>query len=285
MVDLLMLSPVFEGSARERPTGLFSLRRHVPADTILFASRRPATLTYYSGLVSTGLKVANFPWYWLGWRQEKEKLHVQMAEGVVFEGGRKKVPTKAYLDIQCRGQDINVYSVRLLLRAKFSGLRGFMYYHRILSSFLLTTAFYMCELMFATVTFLSLRASLKSSGDDEAAIKTEEETGSAEVKTENDGADTEYSDLSDTPRDFPTYGRQRPLRYDPTVKSENSEDLVSDEVHTHPRAVEADDESEDPVDVGAAGSGASGSGQRSSFNGEGTALARWRRSQGRRGSE
>lgn len=70
----------------------------------------------------------------------------------------------------------------------------------------------------------------------------EETDASTAVKQEEE---TDEPDLSDTPRTFPTYGRQPPLRYVPKVKDEDSEDYVLDETSIQPLAAEADDESED----------------------------------------
>lgn len=56
--------------------------------------------------------------------------------------------------------------------------------------------------------------------------------------------ETDELELSDTPRTFPTYGRQPPLKYEPPkVKEEDVEDYFLEESVIQP--LEADDESED----------------------------------------
>jgi hypothetical protein len=288
MVDMIMLSPTYKHVGRATSTDPFNLRSWIPTETILFSSRRPAILTYSSDLVSLGKQIAGLPWYLLGWRRENEKLDVPMAEGVTFKKGWKNIPNRVYLDIQSRGQDIQVYDMRLILRARFSGLRWLMYNHRIISFVIFTTAFWVAEVIFALVAWLLLQSTLDSGGDGEA-IKSEDPSGSSKIKTEmqnDDVMDTDDLDLSDTPRSFPTYGRESPLPYVPKVKSEDdSEDLVSDEIRTHPRAAEADDESEELIDVGSTFAGArSGSGLGTSFSESAVkTAAQRRRSRGKNG--
>ena len=74
-------------------------------------------------------------------------------------------------------------------------------------------------------------------------MKTEE-TDASQVKAEGE-EETDELDLSDTPRTFPTYGRQAPLRYVPMVKEEESEEFIMDETAIQPLAAEADDEDEE----------------------------------------
>jgi seipin len=139
------------------------------------------------------------------------------------------------------------------------------------------------------VAWILLQSALSSEGDGGAVVKSEHLGGSGTIKTEtqeDDVMDMDDLDLSDTPRSFPTYGRQAPLRYIPKVKSEDdNEELVSDEVRSHPRAAEADDESEEPIDVGNAfGRGISDSGLGTSFSESGiTSAAQRRRSRSGKG--
>lgn len=112
------------------------------------------------------------------------------------------------------------------------------------------------------------------------AIKGEEtEESTVHVKMEEE---TDDPDLSDTPRTFPTYGRQAPLRYVPKVKDEDEDekDYALDETSIQPLAAEADDESEDFG--GKAGRTDSGIGTSFSEGGE-RGLARKRSRSGRTG--
>jgi len=115
-------------------------------------------------------------------------------------------------------------------------------------------------------------------------VKGEQTDATTAIKVE--GEETDEPDLSDTPRTFPTYGRQAPLRYVSKVKDEgDSEEYVMDETTIQPLAAEADDEDEDGVDFGGHRGGRTDSGLGTSFSegGERGGLSR-RRSRGGKGT-
>lgn len=271
MVDLLMLSPTYKPVASSSQTDAFDIRRWIPAETILFSSRRPAILTYHSDVVRIGKQIAGLPSYLMGWRHETERLEVLMAEGVAFEKGWANMPSKIYLDLQSKGHDIQVYAVKLILRARFSGIRWLMYNHRILAFIIFTGAFWVAEMFFAVLALVVMQSALSTGEEDKAKIEEDKYDDSvSRIKSEEDEDDLDLDDLdlSDTPRSFPTYGRQAPLRYVPKIKSEDdSEKMVSDEVRTYSKAAEADDESEEFVDIrNATGGGRSDSGLGTSYS-------------------
>jgi hypothetical protein len=103
-----------------------------------------------------------------------------------------------------------------------------------------------------------------------------DETDASQVKGEGE-EETDEPDLSDTPRTFPTYGRQAPLRYVPMVKEEENEEFIMDETAIQPLTAEADDEDEE-LEAYRAGRD-SGVGTSFSEGGERSGLAR-RRSKG-----
>lgn len=215
---------------------------------ILFLSRRPAILTYTSRLISLSSRIFSLPLYILGLKHESEVLDVPMAESALFKKGRGNVPAYVLLEVQT-GQDVQVYDVRVHFKARFGGLRWLMYNHRILSFFAFTAAFWVFEITFTGLGWIALRHIFtyeSSMAKTEGMIKGEETDGStakAEIKEE---PETDEPDLSDTPRTFPTYGRQPPLRYVPKVKDDDSEEYVLDETAIHPlAAMEADDEEDD----------------------------------------
>jgi seipin len=273
MLDITMMSPAY-GLA----TISGDVRESIPKEAIVFSSRRPAILTYQSGLVSLSKEVAGLPWYVLGLYRNAETLEVMMAEGISFPKGWKNIPSKAYLELQGRGQDIQVYDVKLKLRARFRGLKWFMYNHRIFSFFVGTTAFWATEVSFTVLTWLFLSSKF-GIGNTKAGEKPKEETNvvtnvkteraeeaDVTIKTERDqgGEETDEVDMSDTPRSFSTYGRQTPLKYSPKVKAETDGDLVLGAFQ--PLAIEADDESENPVDPARFSAGRSDSGKTTSFS-------------------
>lgn len=179
------------------------------------------------------------------------------------------------LELQA-GQEVQVYDVRVLFTARFGGLRWLMYNHRILSFLIFTSAFWFSEIIFTLLGWLAVRAIFSPKQEVKQDLVKSEETDASTVKVEGE-EETDDPDLSDTPRTFPTYGRQAPLRYVPKVKEEESEDFIMDETAIQPLAAEADDEDED-LDAYRAGKD-SGVGTSFSEGGERSGLAR-RRSKG-----
>lgn len=168
-----------------------------------------------------------------------------MAESAVFRKGRANVPAYVLLEIQT-GQEVQVYDVRIQFKARFSGLRWLMYNHRVMSFFAFTSAFWFAEILFTGLGWITLRYIFISPKTKmEGSIKGDDTDGTVkgEIKEE---PETDEPDLSDTPRTFPTYGKQQPLRYVPKVKDEDSEDFVLDETAIQPlAAMEADDEEDE----------------------------------------
>jgi seipin len=266
MLDIAMLSPTYGLTAGSRDE--FNVRKPIPKDAIVFSSRRPAILTYQSDLVKLGKEVANLPWYILGWHRNAEKLEIAMAEGISFPKGWQKIPNIVYLEVQGRGQDIQVYDVQFTLRARFRGLKWLMYNHRIFSFLVGTTAFWAAEILFTVLTWVFLSSKF-GIGQTKTTKEFQEETDvSTTIKTEKEDeeVDTDDADLSDTPRSFPTYGRQAPLKYVPKVKKEDGSKLVIDETTVQPLATEADDESEEPINLASFRGGRSDSGIGTSFS-------------------
>ncbi|KAI0548233.1 putative adipose-regulatory protein-domain-containing protein [Xylaria curta] len=119
--------------------------QHVTEDNIVFASRRPVLLPYADPLVTTASRVL-FLAYYLVWPTAAETvtLKVQMGELVEFERGR--LPLSVLVDVQA-GQDLRVYESCVTLVARLSGMRWFMYNHRVLAFVVCTAAFWIAELV------------------------------------------------------------------------------------------------------------------------------------------
>jgi hypothetical protein len=275
MLDMVLLSPTYQPVVPPIEAG-FDIRGAIPSEAIIFSSRRPTILTYHPRLVNLSKQLAVLPWYILGWRRDAEKLEIPMAEGVSFSKGWRNVPTLAYLELQGKGQDIQVYDVQLKLRARYEGIRWLMYNHKILSFIVFTTTFWAAEVIFAILTWMLWNSRAKSRTEKKKGeLKGEDTDGSITMKTEKEDGEleTDDMDLSDTPRSFPTYGRQAPLQYVPRLKTEDDgEKLVMDETTLQPFAAEADDESEEPLDVGSFRGGRSDSGLGTSFSEGGASL-------------
>lgn len=245
MLSMSLLSPTYNPpSTTTTPPSVLQppLSSMILPSDILFTSRRPTLLTYTSRLVSLSERLLGLPLYILKLRRESEMLHIPMAEFAAFKKGYKNIPAYILLELQT-GQEVQVYDIRVRFTARFGGMRWMMYNHRIISFAVFVGAFWFAEVVFAGLGWLLLRSFLTPTsrglvkgegsikGEDGETIKTEEET--------------DEPDLSDTPRTFPTYGRQVPLRYVPKIKDEDSEEYIMEETAIQPLVAEADDESED----------------------------------------
>jgi seipin len=206
-----------------------------------------------------------------------------MAESEKFEKGRSNVPEYVLIEIQA-GQGVQIYDVRVHFTARFRGLRWMMYNHRIISFMTFTSAFWVAELLFTVLGWVMLR-SIFSTGSGknikkESGLKAEGKDGETSAAIKNEPEDTDEPDLSDTPRTFPTYGRQKPLRYEPKAKDEDSEEYIMDETVIQPLTAEADDEDDNGVGYDGRGDD---SGLGTSFSEGGVRGMARRRSRGGRG--
>lgn len=247
MLEMVLLSPAIRKDVFEKAIADVYPRKPVPGEEhVIFRSRRPAILTYHSHLIDVARRLAGLPWYMTGWQREAEALSVPMAESLSFSRGRNKIPASIMLEMK-HGEgktNIQVYTATVKLQARFCGLRWLMYNHRIFSSFIFTTAFWLAEMVFAVISWVLLAiwatANAPSTEGTEKKIKLEDDVD----------ASIDDFDLSDTPRTFPTLSRQAPLRYEPKVKTEMAdEDNASEKANTRPFGAEADDELGESVDV------------------------------------
>lgn len=236
----------------------------VAPQDILFSSRRPAILRYTSRLISLSERLATLPLYILNLRREDERLDIPMAERLAFSRGGKNVPAHALVEIQA-AQELQVYELRLRFTARFKGVRWWMYHHRFFSFGVGVAAFWGVECGFMMVAWVVLGLVVASGegGDVDGGV------GVVKDESETD----EEPDLSDTPRTFPTYGRQAALRFEPTdVKKE---ELDGGEPVVLREMGEADDEDEER------GVGDSGLGTSYSEGGGGGVARRRSRGEGR----
>ena len=247
MLSLTLLSPSYNPPSLTTvpPTTLQpSHSSTILPSEILFISRRPALLTYTSRLVSLSERLLFLPLYTLGFRRESEVLNIPMAESAIFKKGYKNIPAYIILELQT-GQQVQVYDVRVLFTARFGGLRWMMYNHRILSFILFVSAFWFAEVVWTGMGWAAMRFLFTSSPKPKPVDIKGEETDASTIAVKKEEDETDEPHLSDTPRTFPTYGRQQPLRYVPKVKDKDSEEYVLDEAMIQPLAAEADDENED----------------------------------------
>lgn len=207
---------------------------------VLAKSRRPAILPYRSPVVELVHKLTQLHWYVLGVRQETDKLHIPMFESVEFARGWRNLPSTMRLELHSRHR-LQIYSAKATFRARFRGLRWFMYNYRILSAIVCISVFWTTELLFAGLVWALLSYSVSS--------KAPKAETTEQVKDELDEEEEKPAVLSDTERTFPTLSTQTPLHYESQtppriIKQENDVELMQVPESVR-KAAEADDEDED----------------------------------------
>lgn len=253
MIDLALLAPSKSSSLEAIPSSLSGFNSSA---STLARSRRPAILTQNSEIVSTASTFVALPWYVLGWKKESEVLQVSMFEGVEFTKGSANVPDKLKVILEA-DQKMQFYEAGVRIVARFGGLRWLLYHHRILSFILFTTTFWSSSMLSMLMVWFGLSMYMSSSATPPPVPEKDapDKNGLA-VKnepTEEEIFDpTSFEDLSDTPRSFPTLGRQGPLHFVGRKKEEEEEKKIKKEVGELDRmtnippimGTEADDEAD-----------------------------------------
>ncbi|KAI6798204.1 hypothetical protein KC332_g15939 [Hortaea werneckii] len=207
----------------------------------LATSRRPAILPYRSWPVETLYKLTELHWYLLNFRSESETLHVPMFEDISFPassrrraGGKEwaSLPDTLRVEVQSSHR-LQIYSARAVFRARFAGIRWFMFSHRLLAAGVFIVGFWVTEMVFAGVVWAAVAVSVypRLSGE-----RIGEEVGMKRVDGVSGPGDHEEEEeeehdgkvparlLSDTERTFPTLGGKKPLRYSsPRIKREEED--------------------------------------------------------------
>ena len=256
MLDLALLAPSHPAAS---PADLLPSALHAAnaSGAVLARARRPAILTYASPLVDAARTLAALPWFLLGWRRESETLTVPMLEAVAFARGADGVPDRARVVVEAAtagAEQMQFYDVAVRVRARFRGLRWLLYNYAVTSFVVFTAAFYGVALTTAFCAYVAV-SMYAGSEDEDGGARVKREPG---AKEEDPAAGKEAeegrslnplltSDLSDTARDFPTRGRQMPLRFPQreaddsvVVKNEEEEEALG----IPPLGGEADDEDE-----------------------------------------
>ncbi|KAJ5601468.1 Survival protein SurE-like phosphatase/nucleotidase [Penicillium lagena] len=139
----------------------------------IMQSRRPAILTYTSPLVDVARRMARLPLYVVGWRREAETIEVSMLEQVEFARGSRNLPQSLRLEIQSDDK-MQVYSARVQFRARFTGMRRFMYHWKLTSFAIFSSLFWMLSMASASLTWLLLNTVLQSEATPTKTIKDED---------------------------------------------------------------------------------------------------------------
>lgn len=221
--------------------GPFAQRQAIQRDgfsslQIPFSSRRPVLFPYVDPVVSLASRVLFLVYYLFVPGSSTNIIMVPLAERVSFPKD-SLVPRSAYLEVEA-GQSIHIYHAELQLTAQLRGLRWLMVHYRISTYLSLTLIFWACEITFMGVAWAIW--GLRTGPSDEEGTKARKGPFQDEwLKELKDGEDKE----ADHPENYPTYGRQQALKYEPKIKDEMSPEQPLSEL---PRAVtDADDEDEE----------------------------------------
>lgn len=198
------------------------------SSSTLAHSRRPAILPYQSPLLSITHNIIALPWHTLGLKDlDADILSVPMFELMSFPRGWRNVPGAVKLELQS-DHTLQVYSAKVVFKARFEGLRYILYNYRILSFFVFTSCFYMVSLTSTSMAWFMIGSFLSSDStkpkkepSERKRIKQEEGNGpvsNGHLKKErqsdhsSDESGLSASNISDSATTFPTLGRQMPLR-------------------------------------------------------------------------
>lgn len=260
MLDLSLLGPDNTASSDSVASKLYGNT----SASILARSRRPAILTYASPIVDTANTLYGLPWHVLGWKQESEKLQVNMFEGVEFAKGWANVPQSVKVVVES-DEKMQFYQVGIKIIARFGGLRWILYHHRIISFLFFTTMFWSSSMLSMLLAWFIL--SLYLSAPD-PTTKTESDTNGSAIKHEREDSEKfdpiSFDDISDTPRSFPTLSRQMPLQFTgrpSPIKKEEDEEVKREEdelvgsTGIQPLMAEADNEDDEDDEAAEATSG------------------------------
>jgi seipin len=199
------------------------------SSSILAHSRRPAILPYQSPLLSITQNIIALPWHTLGLKDlDADTLSVPMFELMSFPRGWRNVPGAAKLELQS-DHTLQVYSAKVVFKARFEGLRYILYNYRILSFFVFTSCFYMVSLTTTSIVWLMIGSflspdSIESKKEPNERKRIKQEEGDAPVSNghlkkerqsdhSSDETGLSISNISDSATTFPTLGRQMPLRF------------------------------------------------------------------------
>jgi seipin len=239
---------------------------------VLYSSRRPALLPYVDPFISYASRILFLLYHLFAPGSSTTELVIPLAERVWFPKG-SKIPGSAYVEVEA-GQAIQVYHAALRMTAQLRGLRWLMVHYRISTYLAFTLLFWVCEMVFMGFAWV-IYTSIIDAPTDVKGARLEGGWRRA-VKDEAEEETGEGEESEDRPETFPTYGRQPPLKYEPKMKQETSDEPLLSEL---PReGAEADDEDEDEDDEVDEYGHKKDSGIGTSYDEEGSGKIRRRRS-------
>ncbi|KAJ5924808.1 hypothetical protein N7466_008995 [Penicillium verhagenii] len=164
MIDLTLYSP---------PTSSV-LPKSASSLNMISQSRRSGILTYSSPLVDVARRMVRLPLYVVGWHREAETLEVPMMEKLEFARGARNLPQSLRLEIHSDGK-LQIYSARVEFRARFTGLRWFMYRWKLTSFVIFSSMFWTVSMASASFTWFVLNLVLQPGPVSTEKIKDEDQ--------------------------------------------------------------------------------------------------------------
>ncbi|KAI3317729.1 hypothetical protein HD806DRAFT_514120 [Xylariaceae sp. AK1471] len=146
---------------------------HVTNNNVVFSSRRPALIPYEDPLVSTAARIL-FLLYHIVFSHVSQTVTLSIPMGELVEF-RDVLPLSILIDVQA-GQTLQVYSSTVTLVARLTGIRWFMYNHRILSFWVCTTVFWLAEMVSMGIAWLVLGSVLSGRKSEDVMMKQEAHT-------------------------------------------------------------------------------------------------------------
>lgn len=224
MLDLSLLSRPSSTTSAPAPSVVLP-----NSSSTLAHSRRPAILPYQSPFLSITHDLVALPWHTLGLKDlDADILEVPMFELMSFPRGWRNVPGAVKVELQS-DQTLQVYSAKVIFKARYEGLRYILYNYRILSFAVFTSCFYMVSLTSTAIAWFMISSFFTSDSaqgekepNERRKIKQEKddaEVSNGHIKKEaqsdhsSDESVLSVSNLSDNAAAFPTLGRQMPLRF------------------------------------------------------------------------
>ncbi|KAM6479189.1 hypothetical protein HDV62DRAFT_382404 [Trichoderma sp. SZMC 28011] len=262
MISLYLLDSRYSDTLDVSARKFANDRLDFEQSNVLFRSRRPALIPYVDPVVSLGSRILFLLYHLIVPSSQTCVLNVPVAERVTFPTD-SAIPSTAYVEVEA-GQGIQIYSASLTMTAQLSGLRWLMFHYRLLTFITFTMLFWVCELGFMVVAWAILSSLLgTSSSSTELKSHRNQRRSTTGGMADSDGYDEndEGDDGSDYPQQFPTYGKQPPLKHEPDVKDEEEH---KQPLHEIPIAGEEADDEEEEGEPRDSGIGTSYSGEGSS---------------------
>ena len=257
MLDLSLLPTGASPPALSNSSELVSSSPGSPSP---YHSRRPTILPYTTPLLRLTHTLLHLPTHLLSLRDlDSTRLTVPMFESLSFPRGRRDlIPSTIHLRLSHPTTTLQIYTSHVHFRARFEGLRWYVYNYRVAAFLLFTVIFYSAAVVSMAVAWVVVSTVFSGRAQDEAGgkhIKAEEEDSRRikqepsvkSIKQESTEPSPAFSisQLSDTATNFPGLGREPPPQFAGRPYADvNDQHIPQDHDHATPEDA-ADDEDED----------------------------------------